>query len=136
MKTVTLISLLPIGVPSASKQKKVVGEIRDTTSLAKIGSYCVDVSNLSGAEAYNVTSFVAVEGHPAHVLSKLPWKLLPDCRDSGPDAVIKLEFPRLRVINVTTGPPPGTAMPDDQTHEIFHIVAILRVLDAGSSHLL
>jgi hypothetical protein len=136
MRAMALIPLLLIAIPSASKQKKPTGEISDPVAFAKVGSYCVDASDLSGAEAYDVTGFVATEGRPGKLLSKLPWKLLPDCRESDPDAVIKLEFPRLRVFSITPGPPPGTATPDDETPELFHIVAILRVLDAGSSHLL
>jgi hypothetical protein len=131
-----LIPLLLIGLPAASKQKKVVGEISAPAAFAKVGSYCVDATELSGAEACDVASFVAVEGKPGHLLSKLPGKLLPDCRESHPDAVIKLEFPRFRVHSIIVGEAPGVPTPDDQTPEIFHIVAIFRVLDAGHLYLL
>jgi hypothetical protein len=136
MRTVPLVSLLLIAIPSAAKHKGPVGTIKDAAAFAKVGSYCVDASELPPPEAYDVTGFVSVEGKPDHLLTKLPWKLLPDCRESDPDAVIKLEFPRLRVNSITVGETPGTATPDEQTPEIFHIVAILRVLDAGSSRLL
>jgi hypothetical protein len=136
MKTVVLILPLLIAIPSASKQKKPTGEINDPAEFAKVASYCVDASDLSGAEAYDVKGFVATEGKPGKLLSKLPWKLLPDCRESDPDAVIKLEFPRSRVYSVSPGTPPGAATPDAQTPELFHMAVVLRVLDWGSSHLL
>lgn len=136
MRTVALIPVMLITIPSASKQKKPTGEINDPTAFAKVASYCVDPSDLSPPEAYDVRGFVAVEGKPGKLLSKLSWKLLPDCRESDPDAVIKLEFPRMRVYSVIPAAPPGATAPDDQTPEFFHIVAILTVLDAGSSHLL
>ena len=132
MRTAILIYFLLIAIASAAKQKAPVGKVKDAAAFANVKSYCVDASELSPPEAYDVGAFVSVEGKPGHLLSKLPWKLLPDCRESDPDAVIKLEFPRLRVVSVTPSPPPGTAGPDDQTPELFHIVAILKVLDAGS----
>lgn len=133
---VLMIPLLLIAIPSASKQKKPTGEINDPAAFAKVASYCVDASELSPPEAYDVRGFVAVEGKPGKLLSKLSWKLLPGCQESDPDAIIKLEFPRMRVYSITPAAPPGATAPDDQMPEFFHIVAILRVLGAGSSHLL
>jgi len=136
MKTTALVPLLLIAFPTASKQKKPTGEINDSAAFARVGSYCVDTRGLSEPEAYEVTGFVAVEGEPGRLLSKLPWKLLPGCRESDPDAVIKFEFLRLRVQSIIGGEPPGVATPDDQMPELFHIVAVLRVVEAASSQLL
>jgi hypothetical protein len=44
VKTVAKIPLLLIGLPSASKQKKVIGEIGDPAAFAKVGSYPAGVA--------------------------------------------------------------------------------------------
>jgi hypothetical protein len=82
------------------------GRHRGPEAFVNLDSYCVDATNLSsGAEAYDVSSFVALQGRPGQLLSEL----LPGCRESDPDTVIKMEFPRLRAYRWrrTRGPPAG-----------------------------
>ena len=70
MKTATLIALLSTAIPLTAKQKKFAGEIEDPAAFAKVASYCVDASDLSSPEAYDVNGFVATEAKPGQLLSK------------------------------------------------------------------
>jgi hypothetical protein len=58
--------------------------------LKQTRSYCVDVSALGGAEAAEVREFLAQDGGPKKLLSRLPWRLIDDCTKA--DAVARIYF--------------------------------------------
>ena len=129
--------LLTIAAPLAARQKKPTGKISDPAAFMKIADYCVDVSGLPSDEAYDVKGFVQTEGQPGKLLSKISWKLVPDCAEGEPDTMITLEFPRLRIVALGSGAvDPEVTAPEDQTAIDYHTVALLRVFDAGSRRLL
>jgi len=138
MKSCALALLVATAAPVAARQKRLVGKISDPAAFARITSYCVDPSDLPSDQAYDVRGFVQTEGKPGKLLAKLPWKLLPDCRENEPETLITLEFPRQHVIALGGGgvSNPTTTNPEDQTAIDYHTVAILRVFDAGSRRLL
>jgi hypothetical protein len=133
MKTTLGLLMLAVAFSAVGKQKKPVGQILDPTVLARVRSYCVDVSDLPENEAYEVNGFVREESKPGKLLTKIPWKLDPDCREASADAVIKLEFPRMNVTGVVLG---QTPRPEEIDPNPYRIKAVLTVLDAESSKML
>jgi len=131
MKTGLGFLILAVALFAVGKQKKPAGQILDPTALARVGSYCVDVRDLPESQADEVNGFVREESKPGKLLTKIPWKLYPDCREASADAVIKLQFPRMNVIGVPVGQalPPGQE-PDQNP---YRVKAVLTVLDAESS---
>lgn len=128
-----LVFLLAAALPLAAKEKKPAGEIPDRAAFAKIQSYCIDSSRLNDAEAYTVRGFIESESKPKHLLTKLPWKLDPDCRESDPDAVVKLDFPRLRDIPIAL----GAQDPREQTQPTdYSVIAVIEISAGDSSRLL
>lgn len=131
---------LVVALPLAAKQKKAAGEIKDRAAFADIKSYCVDLSGLEDYESYDVHGFVEQESRPGKLLSRIPWKLEADCREAEPDAVVKLEFPRSRVVGPGSGPPPipgTTGQPPPVTvggtEPAYHTSAVLRVVSRQTS---
>jgi len=130
VKTGLDLLMLAVVFSAAGKQKKPAGQILDPTAFARVRSYCVDASDLPENEAYEVNGFVKEESRPGRLLTKIPWKLYPDCREASSDAVIKLQFPRMNVTSVLLGQPPR---PEEVDRNPYRIKAVLTVLDAESS---
>lgn len=130
MKTGLCLLMVFIVLPAAGKQKGPNGQILDATTFAGVHSYCVDASGLPENEAYEVKSFVGDESKRDELLTKIRWKLYPDCREATPDALIQLQFPQMKVIGIQLGQTPS---PDDRGAEPYRIKAVLLVLDAESS---
>ena len=126
--------LLVASAALVAKDKKPSGEIPDRAAFAKIKSYCIESNNLSDAEAYEVQGFIQSESKPKGLLTKLSWKLDPDCRESDPDAVIKVDFPRLRNVEVDLGVPPNPLDPPDPAD--YRTMAVLQISEPDSSRLL
>jgi hypothetical protein len=120
-------------LPPAGKRSRTDGQILDATAFAQLRSYCVDVSSLPETEAYEVNSFVEEQSKRGRLLTKIPWKLYPDCREASPDAIIQLQFPMMNVISTQRGQPLG---PDDRDSKPYRIKAVLLVLDAESSRVI
>ena len=118
-------------IPPVTKLKKPAGQIPDPTAFAAVRSYCVDASGLPENEAYELDAFVEEESKAGRLLTKIPWKLYPDCREASPDAIVKLEFPRMNVISVPLG-----QQPQDPDLHPYRIKAVILVLDAESSKML
>jgi hypothetical protein len=133
MKTGLYFLILAVGFFGAGKQKKPAGRILDPLAFAHVRSYCVDASDLPENEAYEVNGFVKDQSKPGQLLTKIPWKLYPDCREGNPDAVIKLQFPRMKATSVVLGEPPR---PEEVDQNPYRIKAVLQVLDAESSKVL
>jgi len=146
--TVPLILTVLAGTTLAAK-KKPTGELKDRAAFANIKSYCIDLSGLEDYEVYDVRGFIDQESKPGKLLSKVPWKLDKDCRESDSDAIVKLEFPRLRVYSLGNGQPSspgisGQIPPDSQTSPVamssgeplYHTVAVLQVVSPDTSHLI
>jgi hypothetical protein len=133
VKNCLYLLMLAVGFSAAAKQKKATGQILDPAAFARVRSYCVDVSDLPENEAYEVNGFVKDQGKPGQLLTKIPWKLYPDCREASTDAVIKLQFPRMNVTGVPLG---QTQYPQEPGVNPYRIKAVLQVLDAESSKVL
>jgi len=133
MKTGLYSLMFAVAFSAAGKQKKPAGQVLDPTAFGHTRSYCVDASDLPGNEAYEVNGFVKDQGRPGRLLTKIPWKLYPDCREASPDAVIKLQFPQMNVTSVLLG---ETPRPDQVDQNPYRVKAVLQVFDADSSKLL
>jgi hypothetical protein len=133
MKIGLYFLMLAVGFSAAGKQKKPAGQILDPAAFARVRSYCVDASDLPGNEACEVNGFVKDQIKPGQLPTKIPWKLYLDCREASPDAVIKLQFPRMKVTGVVLG---ETPRPDQIDQNPYRIKAVLQVLDAESSKIL
>jgi len=127
------VSILLAALPLGAKEKKPTGEIPNPAAFAKVTSYCIDGSQLSGNDAYTVRGFVETESKPKKLLTKLPWKLYRDCRDAEPDAIVKIEFPLLRNSSVEAGTPADPLNPPDSE---YRTKAVLEISDASAARLL
>jgi hypothetical protein len=127
--------ILATTVTLAARQKRLTGKISDLAAFGDIRTYCVDTTDLPGWEALDVRNLVETESKQRRLLTKLPWKLAPDCSQSQPDAVVVVRFPIVRVARVDS----GTAAPDpneDPQSRFFEVRAELQVSDRNSSRLL
>jgi hypothetical protein len=120
--------LLAISTLLAASDKAPAGEIIDPPALAQVRSFCVDVRDLSGFDRHLVKDFLKAEGKPKHLLTKFPWKLVPECEQGASDAVAKVEF--VRVWSNREGVPEVTL---GQNVEKAHEVQVaLQVVNASS----
>ena len=112
------------------------GKISDKKAFQNVQHYCIDLSRLEDYEAYDVRGFIERESRPGKLLTKIAWKIEKDCDDSDLDAVVKLEFPRLRVDRLGSGPPPIDSPGIDGRpptvavggqEPLYHTKALLRV---------
>jgi hypothetical protein len=87
-----IILLLPVS-PLVAKDKKLGGYVLDPAAFRKIQSYCIDTHNLPLREVKVIDLFVARESKPTGLLARLPWHRLSTCREGGPDAIVRTEFP-------------------------------------------
>lgn len=97
-----LLLSLPLAAHARSKP---TGKIPDVVAFNNVRTYCIDTSELSGPEAYDVKGFIRRESRPKGLLTKLPWKLQPDCREGSPDAIAKISFHMLNKIGTVIGTP-------------------------------
>jgi hypothetical protein len=117
----------------ASAGKKPVGRIPDVAVFNSIRTYCIDTSDLSGPEAYDVKAFIQVESKPKGLLTKLPWKLEADCTKESPDAIAKLEFRHLNKVGTVIGTPSNDRLPPMDSYALR---AYLQVFDGDSQKIL
>ncbi len=122
--------LLVISSMLAVTGKALAGQIIDPSALAQIQSYCVDTQNLSGFDRNLVKDFLKAQGKRKHLLTKLRWKLVPDCREGASDAVIKVEFVRVWMNRAGVGSPILT--PGQDLERPYDIEVKLKVVDARS----
>jgi hypothetical protein len=89
LPVLVLLSAVPLFA-----QKKPSGEVINAEAFGKVRSYCIDTSKLAhnAAEAYDAHMFIKAQSGPKELLSKLPWKFFSDCRETHPDARIKVSF--------------------------------------------
>ena len=130
MKHCLCIAILTAVMQLAAKEQKLTGEVSDRAALAAIESYCVDTRQLPDDQAYQIRGFLQDESKPHGLLSKLSWKLFPDCREGGPDAIIRVEFPLLKTTAIRLGEPPS---PGELPTNLYNIKAVLEVSEAASS---
>jgi hypothetical protein len=147
MKLLAICVTFVIAWPVAAKQKKSAGEVTDKAAFAKIQSYCVDLTGLEDYETYDVRGFIRRESQAGKLLTKIPWRLDKDCRDSDSDAIVELKFPRQRVTRLGSGPTIGAGTdgngPGNQgqtppvviggSEPLYHTVAVLRVISRQTS---
>jgi hypothetical protein len=120
--------LLAISSLLAASDKGPTGQIIDPQTLANVRSFCVDLRDLSGFDRHLVKDFLKAEGKPKHLLTKFPWKLVPECEGRASDAVAKVEF--VRVWSNRELVPQVTLGQDvEKPHEIE---VTLQVVDASS----
>jgi hypothetical protein len=89
------------------------GKVFDRDGLKQTRSYCVDGSSLEGSEAAEVRVFLAQDGGPKKLLSRLPWALIDDCTKA--DAVARIYFAPASVIEVLNDK--GTALRQVFAHD-------------------
>ncbi len=111
-----------------AKDKTPAGEIRNPQALAKIRSFCVDTGGLSDFDRRIVKDFLKAESKPKHLLTKLPWKLVPECQGGSPDATAKVEFIPLSVIRVGR----SQGAPSQTPERPYAIKVALQVVNADS----
>ena len=111
-------------LPAAASAKKPRGKISNLAAFSKVGSYCMDSSDLPGDEAYDLKRFVSNENKPKKLLSKLPWTLVSDCSQGSPDVLVRMEFQKFSPVNPSAQGEPPT------------IRAYLRVFQGSSSQAL
>lgn len=128
-----MASALIIAMPAFSRDKKTAGEIPNPRALAEVQSYCINKSELSGWDRHIVEDFVKSESKPKHLLTKLPWKLVENCRDGNPDATATLEFVSLNVTHISNRPSPPITVAQDPDAPIK---AVLTVGDTSTEVLL
>jgi hypothetical protein len=126
--------VMAAALPLLAKGKKPSGDVLDPRSFANIRSYCVDTRDLADNERYQVEGFVDQESKPKKLLTQLPWKLFTDCREGEPDAVIKIEFQRLKDLGIRLGEQERDPTADSP-REVYRVKAVLRVSDADSKRL-
>jgi len=126
MKTGLLV--LAFSAALLASDKPPAGEIENPRALAVVGSYCVDTTDLSGFDRHLVKDFLKAESKPKHLLSKLPWKLVPECQGGASEATVKVQFVPLRLVRVVV--PQGP--PDQATERPYATKVALQVLDASS----
>jgi hypothetical protein len=123
--------VLILALPQLAEGKKPTGELRDKKAFASITSYCVDTQGLASRSVYEVEGFVKEESKPRRLLTKLPWKLLPDCRQGIPDALVRVEFVRLNSLEIGLGEQSIDQVRGRQEEPYVYRV-VLRVVDAAS----
>ncbi len=124
------VLLLALPLTLSAREKKPSGDVADRVAFAKIQTFCVDMHDLASDEAYQVRGFLDEESKPKRLLTKIPWKLIPDCGWGELDAVVKVEFAFHSRFRVGPGPPPG--YPED----MYNLRVVLRVSESGASRLL
>jgi hypothetical protein len=137
VKAAVTVSALFVATPAISQVKKPTGEIPNRQELAKVQTYCVNKSGLSNTDRYLIDGFVKTESKPKGLLTKLPWKLVADCRDGNPDATATLEFVPMNETAIRMGEP--SQAPVALTPQSFPeapIKVVLTVGDASSEKLL
>jgi len=75
-------------------------EVFDREGLMQIRSFCVSTRHLEGPEAAAVNEFLATEGQPGKLLSRLPWSLTNDCTKA--DAVARIYLDPVELAEVET----------------------------------
>ncbi len=76
-----------------AQSKKLQGYIMNAGAFGKIRSFCVDTHNLPTDQVEVIDRFVSEESKPKGLLTRLPWRRLATCQESGVDALVRLEFP-------------------------------------------
>ncbi|HEV2348988.1 MAG TPA: hypothetical protein VG028_03980 [Terriglobia bacterium] len=125
-----LLAFVPL---AASAGKNPVGRIPDVAAFNRVRSYCIDMTELSRPEAYDVKGFVQVESKPKGLLTKLPWKLEADCTKESPDAIAKVSFRLHNKMGVVIGTPSDGRLPPMDSYALR---AYLQVFDGESQKLL
>jgi len=97
----TCLLLACAAVPPAAPRMKLAGRVADAASLKAVRTYCIDTRSLTGTfysldwppERFDLSGMIERETGPKGLLSRLPWKLEPDCSAPGAGAVMWFEFP-------------------------------------------
>jgi hypothetical protein len=110
-----------------AKDKLPSGEIRDRRALTQVQSFCVDTAGLSPFDRRLVNDFLKSESKPKHLLTKLPWKLVPECKEGASDATVKVEFVQLRVVYSRTD-----GRRDQGADKPYSVIAALEVVGTDS----
>jgi len=97
------LCLILVLLPITAQGKKPEGEILNQRALSQVRTYCIDKSNLDASDLYLVNGFLKTESKPKHLLTKLPWKRVEDCRDDRPDAIATVEFVSLNSAEIRLG---------------------------------
>ena len=105
VKAAATAYVLFLALPAISQGKKPNGDIPKPRELARVQSYCINKSGLSGPDRYLIEGFVTKESKPKGLLTKLPWNLVDDCRDGNPDAMATVEFVSLNETGIVAGDP-------------------------------
>jgi hypothetical protein len=125
-----ILASLPL---AANAGKKPVGRIPDVAAFNSVRSYCIDTSDLSAPEAYDVKAFIEVQSKSKGLLTKLPWKFEGECTKESPDAIAKVSFRLLNKVGAVIETPSNGPLPP---MDFRALRAYLRVFDGESQKLL
>ncbi len=124
-----------LAMPAISQGQKSSGDMPKPRELARVQSYCINKSDLSGPDRYLIEGFVKTESKPKGLLTKLPWKLVEDCHDGNPDAIASLGFVSLNEIAIVAGDYPSTTITTKNNPEA-PVKAVLSIDDPSTETLL
>ena len=72
----------------AGLKKETQGSVVDAAGLLKVRTFCLDVSQITPAQAGSLKRFLAAASKPKGVFAKLNWTLVDSC--NGADGVVTL----------------------------------------------
>lgn len=122
-------------LPQVAQARKPYGKVIDEQALENVRSYCFDTTGLSEQDAYLVHGFAKNENKPKHLLTKLPWKLMPSCQAGNPDAVVKVNFGSIKTFGVLFGANTPTPMTRGESTR-YEPKAILEAIEKNSDQII
>lgn len=136
-RTTSILGLLlcMAALPQLAQAKKPYGKVLNAQALQSIRTYCFDTTALSDQDAYLIRGFARSEDKPKHLLSRLPWKLLPNCQQGNPDAVVKVNFELVQVFGTIFGDNTPTPMTRGESTR-YEPRAVLDVVERNSDQVI
>jgi hypothetical protein len=88
--TFATIATLGVAVPLVGSSKKSSGQILDEQGFRNVQTVCAEVEDIGPRYATMVQTFLKSQDNPKSLVSRLPWKIVPDCSQA--DAVMRFKF--------------------------------------------
>lgn len=126
--------LLVAATPLLAREKKLAGKVADSAALLKLQSFCIDSSSLNPVQVADLDTFLKQFSKPGRLLSKLPWKLAPDCASA--DAVASFVIEENEELVPTTTSGGGRAVSPGNTIPRTTFLTTMTVMDRASGRML